>query len=250
MPNIVSTALTHRGSGSTLHLRGDYLVKTQHPEHSRVERERTLRGARIAADCGLFDVPEILSFNDAKGEITFRFVSDAVPLRTHLVARRETELVRRVGQALAAIHETDISSNGSDVFWHGDFGLTNILYSPSRDRITVVDWANAAWALEPVERSWGDAGFDLGVFLVSVFHHRLMGPSYVAKPEQLCVAFLEAYAGHRHAFHMDAAYPVFLDLLHLRSRHWRKHGLFRTVAYSAALFRLRIFVTAVRRRLQ
>src|SRR5687768_13270499 len=49
--------------------RGDVVVKVQDPEASRRERLRTLAGGMVARQTGLFVVPEIVSFDDARGEI-------------------------------------------------------------------------------------------------------------------------------------------------------------------------------------
>jgi len=142
---------------ATIDFLGDRVVKRQHPKLSRIELRRTRLGAQIAEDCGLFDVPEILSHNDDEGELVFTYVDQAKTPGQYLRIRPDMPLMKRVGQALGRIHELGAASCGGDVFWHGDYGVGNVLYSESSDRITVIDWANAKWIHEPPEKSCGRA---------------------------------------------------------------------------------------------
>ena len=135
----------------------------------------------------------MLSYDDAKGEISFRYIHGSVPLREHLAWRSDLQLMLRVGRALAVIHGADVPSNGSDVFWHGDYGMGNVLYSEECDRITIIDWSNANWVLESTEQFTGSPGLDLGVALISLFHQRPMGYMYVGGSEKLGTAFLQGY---------------------------------------------------------
>ena len=251
MPDANTAESTARASGSTLQIKGDRMIKRQSPKHSRLERERTQFGARVAAESGLFEVPDILSYEDEEGEITFRYDHGAVPLREYLVKRREPELMKRAGRALAAIHDAGVISDGSDVFWHGDYGLVNVLYSEARDRIMIVDWANAKWAFEPAERSSGSAGMDLGIALISLFHYRLLGPMYIPKPETLASALLRAYIQERGRFSMEAICPFISQLIHRRRRFWVvQHGILKTLASDLSLVRLRLFLSKIHSRLE
>ena len=246
-----TTGLTARASGSTLQIRGDRLIKRQSPRHSRLERERTQLGAQVAAECSLFEVPDILSYEDAKGEIVFRYHRDAVPLREYLVKRAEPELMKRAGRALAAIHNAGVVPKGSDVFWHGDYGLENVLHSEARDSITIVDWANAKWVLEPAECSSGSAGLDLGIALISLFHYRIVGPMYIPKPEKLACELLRAYTQERDHISMETIIPFVSQLVHRRRRYWRsQYGILKTLARDPSLVRLRIFLTKIHSRLE
>ena len=248
-----------RGSGATIQIQGDRLIKRQSPKHSRLERERTEFGAQIAYESGLFEVPEILSYDDSEGEIVFRYVRDAVTLRDHLVVKSDPEFMERVGRILATIHNSKPACKASDVFWHGDYGVGNVLYSEDRDRITIIDWANAKWTLEPAERSSGSAGLDLGVALLSLFHHRLLGPMYIPKPEALGSAFIEAYKRERNCFSLTSVFPFIYRLIRRRRyrlirrrrRDWILHrGILRNVAYDPSLIRLRLFLSRIHSKLQ
>ena len=232
-----------RGSGTTIEIQGDRLIKRQSPKHSRLERERTELGARIASASGLFEVPEILSYDDSRGEIVFRYVPDAVTLREHLVVKSDPELMVRVGRILATIHSSNTACKTSDVFWHGDYSAANVLYSERYDKVTIIDWSTASWTLEPVEQSRGSAGLDLGVALILLFHHRFLGPMYIREPEVLGSAFLHAYKLECRHFSFGTVLPFVLRLIELRRKSWISHrGSLRNLAYDPSLIRLWFFL--------
>ena len=226
------------------------MIKRQSPEQSCIERARTQLGARIASECGLFEVPEILSYEDETGEITFRYIHDVVTLREHLVRRADPQLMARVGQALAAIHDTDGICCRPDVFWHGDYGVGNVLYSAERDTITIVDWANARWTHEPFGRSCGRAGYDLGGALVALFHHRPFGHMYIPRLEALGAGFLRGYAGARNSFSILEELPTISELIQQRRQYWiSQRGVLKNLAYEPSLIRLHLFLHKIRSRL-
>ena len=234
----------------TLRFEGDRLIKRQSPVQSRIERERTQLGAQIASDSGLFDVPEILSYDDGAGEVTFRYIDAAVTLREHLVSQTDESLMVRVGQALAAIHNSCGICCGSQVFWHGDYGVGNVLYSAERDTITIVDWANAKWTHEPFERSCGRAGYDLGGALVALFHYRPLGHMYIPGLETLGAAFLRGYAEARNSFSIGEEMSTISELIHQRRQYWiSQRGVLKNLAYDFSLVRLRFFLYRIRSRL-
>ena len=238
-------------SRASVDVQGDRLVKSQPPGQSRIERGRTELGAKIAAECDLFDVPEILSHDDAKGEIVFRHLPDAVPLREHLSRRPDPHLMGRVGRALAAIHNAHPSPCGSEVFWHGDYDMRNVLYSESKDRITVIDWSNANWVLEPAEKSNGSPGMDLGVALISLFHQRPFGFMYISKTETLGAAFLQGYQRELGCFRIETVLPFISGLIRLRREYWiSQRGFLRNLFHDPSLIRLRLFLFRIQPRLQ
>ena len=240
-----------RSSGAKLQLQGDRLTKRQPPRLSRIERERTEVGAQVAEECGLFDVPEILGYDDAEGEITFRYDHSAVNLREYLGKKTRPELMARVGRSLAAIHAPALVPMGSDVLWHGDYATGNWLYSEERDRIMIIDWSNASWTLVPADRSSGNAGMDLGVALITLFHHRFLGPMYIPKPEILGSALLQAYSRERGCFSIATVLPFIARLIHRRRQHRiEQRGFLRNLAYDPSLIRLRIFLSKIHPKLQ
>ena len=241
-----SDNLELRASGATIKVVGDRLIKRQSPSRSRVERERTQFGYRIALMSGLFEVPEIVGFDDVAGEITFRVVPGAVPLRDYLIDRPEPELVRRCGRVLAAIHSADYDVDGCDVRWHGDFGHGNILYAVSRDRIIVVDWNNASWWVAPPHQGRGSPGLDLGVAVISLFSPRGIRARSISDPDSLSRALLSSYVQGREVFEIDSVRPFILTL----NRRWRRcvlarSGILRALAYTPAMVRLSVFWSTV-----
>ena len=238
-------------SRASVDVQGDRLVKSQPSGQSRIERGRTELGAKIAAECDLFDVPEIVSHDDAEGEIVFRHIPDSVPLREHLSILPDPLLMGRVGRALAVIHGAHASPGSTEVFWHGDYGMRNVLYSPERDRLTVIDWANANWVLEPVERYFGSPGLDLGVALISLFHQRPLGYMYISRTETLGAAFLQGYQRERGCFRIETVLPFISGLINLRREYWiSQRGILRNLFHDPSLIRLRLFLSRIQPRLQ
>ena len=187
-------------------VRGDQIVKTQEPGQSRRERLRTLAGRVVGEQTGLFVVPEIVAFDDARGETVF----ERLPLTDLHGAladpARSVEMAGRSAEVLAAIHGLmqrpgDARSHrggmGIDpqrelVPLHGDFALTNILYLSASDQLAVIDWSNAEWT--GVDADLGAPEIDVGVFLVSLFHRRLLGRQPVASRHRVARHFLARYA--------------------------------------------------------
>jgi hypothetical protein len=188
-------------------IRGDVVVKTQEPGASRRERLRTLAGREVGLRTGLFVVPEIVSFDDARGEIVFERLS-LTWLREALSATgRSMDLVGRVAAALAAIHgsmraiegATTLASGGlasgperKPVSLHGDFGLRNLFYLSASDRIAAIDWSNADWI--GIDADLGAPEIDIAVFLMSLFQRRMFGPWPISRRHDLARHFLATYA--------------------------------------------------------
>lgn len=228
----------------------DLIIKRQHPLYSRLERERSEVGASIGESCGLFDVPEVLSYDDAVGEIVFRFKPDAIPLKKYLSISPRTQLAERCGRALAHVHLTNPSIDDGNVFCHGDYGMGNLLYTESDDRLTIVDWSNAHWVGVPLAQSYGPAGLDLGIAILSLFHCLFSHGPRIPTPAPLGVAFLKGYALTRPCFRMTDEQPV-LAMIQRRWRmyHFSRWGVIRTVAAMPSWVRGRRFLSTVERNL-
>ncbi len=175
----------------------------------------------VGEQTGLFVVPEIITFDDERGEIAF----ERLPLTgLHQVladSNRSVEIAGRVAGVLAAIHggmqwsERDtrihpggmgISPQRERVPLHGDFGLTNVLYLAASDRIAVIDWSNAEWI--GVDADLGAPEIDVAVFMISLFHRRPFGPWPVARRHEVARHFLAMYG---------SASPHGLDIATLRA---------------------------------
>jgi SAM-dependent methyltransferase len=192
--------------GRAISVRGDTVVKRQEPGTSRRERLRTLAGRQVGLETGLFNVPDIVSFDDSLGEIVFERLR-ATKLRQMLTdPDRGMELVGRAARALAAIHgqmeATDPPAQDADspgprgsagrtVPLHGDFGINNLFYLAPSDRLVIIDWANADWIGVDADR--GAPEIDLAVFLMSLFLRRVFERSPVFRRYDVARHFLATY---------------------------------------------------------
>jgi hypothetical protein len=183
------------------------VVKVQDPAASRRERLRTLAGRKVGQQTGLFSVPEIVSFDDAHGEIVFERLP-LVGLGKALSDRdRSMEVMGQAAEALAAIHGTMETSEGARRASagamgvgvqrnlrpiHGDFGVVNVLLLADSDRMVVIDWANADWI--GFDADLGAPEIDIAVFMMSLFHRRPFGPSPIAQRHAVARHFLTRYA--------------------------------------------------------
>jgi hypothetical protein len=237
-------------------VRGDVIVKIQEPAASRRERLRTLAGRDVGRRTGLFTVPEIVSFDDAAGEIVFERLN-LVGLQKALSDRnRSRELVGRAAKVLAAVHgrmeppepvaSTEpgkgIATEREPVPLHGDFGVFNILFLADSDRMVIIDWANADWI--GLEADLGAPEIDIAVFLISLFHRRPFGPWRVSRRHELARHFLATYAsvgprgldiGSLRAV-VSSITPAFVQVTR------RLRGNMRALAYRPGLIDLGLFL--------
>jgi Phosphotransferase enzyme family len=196
----------HSTAARAISVRGELVVKTQEPGPSQRERLRTLAGRLVGEQTGLFVVPDIIAFDDARGEIAFERLA-LTNLHGHLAdPDRSVEIAGRAAEVLAAIHglmqppeDTRVHRGGmvidphrALVPLHGDFALTNVLYLPASDQIAVIDWSNAEWT--GMDADLGAPEIDVAVFLVSLFHRRLFGPWPVSDRHRVARHFLARYA--------------------------------------------------------
>ena len=92
---------------------------------------------------------------------------------------------------------------------------------------------------------------DLGVALITLFHHRFLGPMYIPKPEILGSALLQAYSRERGCFSIATVLPFIARLIHRRRQHRiEQRGFLRNLAYDPSLIRLRIFLSKIHPKLQ
>jgi hypothetical protein len=235
---------------------GDTVVKIQEPRASRRERLRTEAGREVGQQTGLFMVPEIVSFDDSRGEIVFERLH-LTGIRQVLSEGRSMALAGRAAGVLAAIHgqmEPSDSANGSypdgigiglerePVPLHGDFGMRNIFCIPDSDDIVIIDWANADWI--GTDADLGAPEIDIAVFLISLFHRRVFGPWPISRRHEVARHFLTTYA---------SASPRGLDIDTLRavvaatkSRFYqcnrRYRGSLRALGYRYGMIDLEFFL--------
>jgi hypothetical protein len=244
-------------------VRDDVVVKLQEPGASRRERLRTLAGQALGRETGLFAVPEIVSFDDARGELVFErwplpalgeFLSDP---------GRSLEIAERAAVILAAIHSSLEPPQGATtatagclgidpmrelVPLHGDFGITNVRHLAASDAVAVIDWSNADWI--GVDADLGAPEIDVGVFMRSLFHRSVLDRTPRDHRHRVARRFLTTYA---------ATGPHGLDLKSLRAfsaatdRGFRRlsnrvHGRLRArLGYSHGRLDLHLFLRRLAR---
>jgi hypothetical protein len=238
-------------------VRGETVLKIQDPVASRRERLRTTSGFEVGRRTGLFVVPEILSYDDERGEIVFQRLS-LIGLREALSRRAgSSELISRAARALAAIHqqmkappgalvasqaEWGRSSGRSPVPVHGDFGMRNLYYISATDDLAIIDWANADWM--GFEADVGPAEVDVAVFLMSLFHQRLFGPWPIPRRREVARQFLSTYSSvSAHPLNIGtvgAIVAASTPSFHQQTRQYK--GRFRALAYRHNLLDLYFFL--------
>jgi SAM-dependent methyltransferase len=238
-------------------VRDDIVIKIQEPGASRRERLRTLAGREVGQRTGLFVVPEILSFDDASGKITFERLRLTWLREALSDPARSMELVGRAAAALAAIHGHMESPDGAiasspggmgtgpkrdPVPLHGDFGMRNVFCLPDSDRLAIIDWSNAGWI--GFDADLGPAEIDVAVFLMSLFQRRVFGPWPIPRRHDVARHFLTTYS---------SASPHGLDLAILgeivaastpgfNRQTRRRKGTFLALGYRHNMVDLRLFL--------
>lgn len=236
---------------------GDTVIKIQEPGASRRERLRTQAGTAVGRQTGLFAVPEILSFDDSRGEIVFQRMPLTGIRQLLSDETRSMDLVGRAAGVLASIHrqmepsdeprasypdEVDAAPEREPVPLHGDFGMRNIFCLTDSDRLVVIDWANADWI--GVDSELGAPEIDVAVFLISLFNRRVFGPWPVSRRHEVARHFLRTYATES---------PHGLDIATLRSivtatkprfnqRNRRRKGQLRALGYRHSMIDLEVFL--------
>lgn len=129
------------------------VTKTTTPELMRVEIAKTRRAFAIARSSGLFRVPEILDYDEARGVAVFERL-DITPVASAVRwGRGRTMLAEHLGTCLAVIHReltlpdemriplpAELVLPRDEVFIHGDLGLGNVCVGASWPPIVVLDW--------------------------------------------------------------------------------------------------------------
>jgi tRNA A-37 threonylcarbamoyl transferase component Bud32 len=197
-----------RVGGSRLELRDHTVVKHDSSANAAIEFLKTLQARAIADRTGLFRVPAIIAHDTAAGWIEFERISDATSLQRTLATidkRKAAVIMRRVARALAAIHrsQTDpyiarspandntLADHPAWNFVHGDFCVTNVLYSTAHDELVLIDWSSAPW----LEKTYvyGPPHIDLAVMVISLFLRRPFEADRIPAPAVMMREFLRSY---------------------------------------------------------
>ena len=128
--------------------------KSGPPEDMRIEVEKTRRAGEIGRATGLFRVPAVLDFDEAKGLAVFERIKDMEDLRALARSGRDlSPLAERIGRAVAAVHRDltlpadmvkplppEFSDEGHDVFLHGDLSVENVVVDRADGSLVIIDW--------------------------------------------------------------------------------------------------------------
>lgn len=195
------------------------VIKQQDPSVAVVEAEKTRRARAIAEATGLFAVPRLIGGTPERGRIEFERIAGVEPLWSWLVGRPQQEaceLAERVGQSLAAVHETlrlplglgeslpepwrvepgcvaGLSmTQDHEVALHGDFNAWNLLVADKGRGLVIIDWAGSDLCSPLLVR--GPWVFDAAWLIITLFRSRLGPVERIAQAEEFSRAFLESYA--------------------------------------------------------
>jgi hypothetical protein len=237
---------------------GATVVKVQDPRASRRERLRTLAGGKVARDTGLFVVPEIIGFDDERGELVFSWLKMQGIREVLSGGNRSLHVAGRAALVLAAIHrrmEPSLEAGPGDqpesigrseqraVALHGDFGMRNLFWVEGAEQIALIDWANADWI--GVDTDVGPPEIDIAVFLISLFHRRLLDRWPISSRRSLAYHFLRTYASESpQAVDVEALRRIVATMTPAFNRGTRQRkGTVRALAYRHSMIDLRFFLS-------
>lgn len=187
---------------STIQIEKNTVTKTAAPDLMRVEVEKTRMAFEIGRDCGLFSVPKVLDYNEAKGVAVFERIERIQPFISRI--NQCSSIIERIGRSLAIIHRMlslpqkmviplppELVLPGTEVFLHGDFNGCNVCFRACSDSIVIFDWQMTSQ--HGGQATYGSRYFDLLWFV----NHMLWMPTvtYLFRDPVAPVAksFLESY---------------------------------------------------------
>ncbi len=168
--------------GKSLRVSDDTVIKKGDPALMRVEVEKMTRAYQVGKDCGLFDVPRILDYNDVEGRLVMERIPNIRGIRwSRLTGSGRKNLFDRVGRALSAIHQSlklpdamiiplcaDLEHKGSEVFLHGDFSGENVCVTEGQfPNIVLLDWQMTE--IHGGKCTFGTRYFDVAWFINNLF---------------------------------------------------------------------------------
>jgi len=139
---------------STIQFGKNTVTKTAAPDLMRVEVEKTRRAFEIGKNCGLFRVPEVLDYDEAKGIAVFERLHEIKSIFKAIAwGKQYIALAENMGASLAIIHReltlpddmrvplpVEFVLSRNEVFLHGDLTLDNVCVGSSWPPIVILDW--------------------------------------------------------------------------------------------------------------
>lgn len=180
----------------------DTVIKTGRPDLLRIEVEKTVRAFKIGQDCGLFRVPKVLDYNEAKGVAVFERIERIQPFISRTNQCRS--IIERIGRSLAIIHRTlslpqemviplppEFVLPGTDVFLHGDFNGCNVCLHMCSHSIVILDWQMTS--RHGGQATYGSRYFDLLWFVNYVLWTPTVRYLFRDTVAPVAKSFLESY---------------------------------------------------------
>ena len=181
--------------------------KTGEPNLLDIEAEKASRAFEIGRDSGLFSVPKVVNVDAEAGVLEFERLTDLVTLLDLAVRKdkRLSGLLKKTGQALAAVHEKLvlpeamkhelppdwIAPAGENVFIHGDFACINVCFHEPSEELVLLDWS----AAPSVGRTptFGSRYFDILMFVSTLFHGAPWREALSWNAKEMAETFLRGY---------------------------------------------------------
>jgi len=180
------------------------------------ELEMTLKAKELSDRSGLFYVPNVVDYT--KDKLIFELLACNTSLRAYFLKSTKTfsmskdnlvdirKVFFNVGLVLGEIHsnnqvflgvkkkylDLEFNINESDnVYLHGDFSISNVLYDVNLKRISVIDWSLSQLFSSPA--NYGPRYWDL-TFFISTFFYASLSTYYSYKLREILVReFLLGY---------------------------------------------------------
>ena len=211
---------------------GEIIRKTGEPGTLAIEAAKASMAFDIGKSCGLFYVPKIVNFDVKKGVLEFERLYDLVTL-LDMAARKDErlfELLKKAGQALAAVHEKLVlpeemkhelpaewmASPDENVFIHGDFAGFNLCFDESTGRLVILDWSSAPLLGRNV--TYGSRFFDIIWLVIFIFYGAPRRCLFNWDAQGMANAFLSGYA----ECHPEIIQRLSGDFQPLMRRYYRK----------------------------
>lgn len=158
------------------------------PDSTGMEAKMTRKAYELSRNCKTFRVPQVISYDSFTGELELELIENIKPIYTLLPGSNDMlkKIVSTAGECLALVHselsfekkdiiripgELDIDDDGkNDVFFHGDFNLSNVQYDFRDNSLVILDWSLTP--LFGVSANYGPRYWDIAWMVNALFAFR------------------------------------------------------------------------------
>jgi hypothetical protein len=189
---------------SVIHFGKNTITKTATPERMHVEVEKTLRAIKIGKSCGLFQVPQIIEYDETNGIAVFELLDIKSVVKGVSWGDPLINLAKHLGASLAIIHQelilpdemriplpSEFSLPYDEVFLHGDLSISNICISGSWPPLTIIDWQMTP--LYGGAATYGTRYFDILWFINNLINNRSIRFLFGNPVQPVAIAFMKSY---------------------------------------------------------